>query len=62
MTELFTVRTPQDAWQHFLHHFEPTVRTERIATAEALDRVLAETLLSPQDLPDLNGLRWMAMR
>ena len=52
MTELFTVRTPPDAWQHFLQHFQPTVRTERIATADALDRVLAETLLSPQDLPD----------
>jgi molybdopterin molybdotransferase len=52
MTELFTVRTPPAAWQLFLQHFQPTVRTERIATADALDRVLAETLLSPQDLPD----------
>ena len=52
MTELFTVRTPPDAWQRFLQHFQPTVRTERIDTADALDRVLAETLLSPQDLPD----------
>jgi len=52
MTELFTVRTPATAWQLFLQHFQPTVRTERIATADALDRVLAETLRSPQDLPD----------
>ena len=52
MTELLTVHTPPDAWQRFLQHFQPTVRTERIATADALDRVLAETLLSPQDLPD----------
>lgn len=52
MTELFTVHTPPDAWRLFLQHFQPVVRTARMATAEALDRVLAETLLSPQDLPD----------
>lgn len=52
MTELFTVRTPPDAWQLFLQHFQPSVRTERLATATALDRVLAEALVSPQDLPD----------
>lgn len=52
MTELFTVRTPAAAWQDFLQHFHPTVRAERMATIDALDRVLAETLLSPQDLPD----------
>lgn len=52
MTELFTVRTPPEAWRLFLEHFQPTVRSERVATAEALDRVLAETLTSPQDLPD----------
>lgn len=52
MSELFTVHTPAAAWQRFLHHFQPTVRTEPIATAAALDRVLAETVLSPQDLPD----------
>lgn len=52
MTELFTVHTPADAWQRFLQHFQPIVRTERIATIEALGRVLAEMLMSPQDLPD----------
>lgn len=52
MIELFTVRTPLDAWQLFLQHFQPFLRTERIATMDALDRVLAETLISPQDLPD----------
>jgi len=52
MSELFTVHTPPDAWQRFLQHFQPSLRTERIATADALDRVLAETLVSPQDLPD----------
>lgn len=52
MTELFTVRTPAEAWQLFLSHVQPTVRTEQIATIDALDRVLTTTPTSPQDLPD----------
>ncbi|MEZ4673814.1 MAG: molybdopterin molybdotransferase MoeA [Caldilineaceae bacterium] len=52
MTELFTVRTPGEAWQLFTTHFQPTVRTERVATADALDRILAESPISPQNLPD----------
>ena len=52
MTELFTVHTPAAAWQRFVAHFQPTVRVERIATVDALDRVLAETPIAQQDLPD----------
>jgi len=52
MTEFFTVHTPPDARQLFRRHFTPHVRTERIATAAALDRILAEPLHSGQDLPD----------
>ena len=52
MTELFTVRTPPDAWRLFVEHFHPVVKTERIRTEDALDRVLAETLVSRQDLPN----------
>ena len=52
MTELFTVRTPPDAWRLFVEHFHPLVKTERIRTEHALDRVLAEQLISPQDLPN----------
>jgi molybdopterin molybdotransferase len=52
MTELFTVHTPPDAWARFIAHFHPQVRVERIATADALHRVLAEQLTSPQDLPE----------
>lgn len=52
MPELFTVQTPPAAWARFLEHFSPQVRSERIATADALDRVLAEQLISPQDLPE----------
>ena len=51
MPELFTVRTPPAAWSLFREHFSPQVRTERIPTAAALDRVLAEQLTSAQDLP-----------
>ena len=52
MTELFTVHTPDEAWKCFQSHFTPKLRTERIATSDALDRVLVETPTSPQDLPD----------
>ena len=52
MTELFTVRTPPDAWRLFVEHFGPVVKTERIRTEDALDRVLAETFVSRQDLPN----------
>lgn len=52
MTELFTVRTPAEAWQLLMAHFQPTIRIERIATVDALERVLAESPTSPQDLPD----------
>ncbi|RME63216.1 MAG: molybdopterin molybdenumtransferase MoeA [Caldilineae bacterium] len=52
MTEFFRVRTPPVARDLLREHFTPTVRVERIPTADALDRVLAETLTSPQDLPE----------
>ena len=52
MTELFTVHTPPAAWARFVEHFQPPRRSERIATADALERVLAEQLVAPQDLPE----------
>lgn len=52
MPEFFTVRTPHDALDLFSQHYKPEVQTERISTADALDRVLAESLSSPQDLPE----------
>jgi molybdopterin molybdotransferase len=52
MTEFFTVRTPSEAWRLLLEHFTPTVHTEQIPTAAALDRILAAPLISPQDLPE----------
>lgn len=52
MPELFTVRTPPDTWALFQEHFRPVVQTERLATQDALGRILAEQLTSPQDLPE----------
>jgi molybdopterin molybdotransferase len=52
MSEFFTVRTPPDALELLNRHFTPRVRTEQILTVDALDRVLAQSLTSPQDLPE----------
>ncbi len=52
MTELFTVRTPTEAWAIFLQNFSPQIHSERIATWDALDRTLAETIVAPQNLPE----------
>lgn len=54
MTEFFTVRTPPAAWRLLLESYTPMVRTERISTASALDRILAAPLISPQDLPEFS--------
>lgn len=50
-TELFQVRTPDDALRRLLESLPPSGPPERIPTAQALDRVLAEDLVSPSDLP-----------
>jgi molybdopterin molybdotransferase len=51
-TELFNVRTPPDALSVLLEHLPcARPRAERVRTADALDRVLAEELTSPSDLP-----------
>ncbi len=51
MPELFDVHTPPDAWRKFSAVFQPTVRTERVPTIDALGRVLAAGLVAPHDLP-----------
>ena len=51
-TELFSVRTPAEAVALLAQHFSPAVKIERIPTADALDRVLAEPLIAPHDLPE----------
>lgn len=55
--ELFSVQTPSEAWTNFLQHFSPSIQTrsietERLATWDALDRVIAETIIAPHNLPE----------
>ena len=49
--ELFNVRTPPDALSVLLGHVPARVEAEEVATADALDRVLATEVRSPSDLP-----------
>jgi len=49
--ELFTVVTPDEAIRRLLVHLPTSPRTETIRTVDAIDRVLAEDLTSPQNLP-----------
>lgn len=51
MPELFTVRTPPDAWEMYRQYLQPLHQTEVIMVVDALDRVLAEDLTAPHDLP-----------
>jgi molybdopterin molybdotransferase len=49
--ELFSVLTPRDAWQKFLQHFTPSVKPERIASRDALGRVIAGDVIARENLP-----------
>jgi molybdopterin molybdotransferase len=49
--ELFNVRTPPDALSELLRALPAAAESEQVATADALDRVLAEGIESPADLP-----------
>ncbi|MBI4493991.1 MAG: molybdopterin molybdotransferase MoeA [Chloroflexi bacterium] len=51
MVELFNVLSPPDAYRVLESHLPVEVRTERVPIARALDRVLAEDLTAPADLP-----------
>jgi molybdopterin molybdotransferase len=50
-SELFNVRTPSDALETLLARLPTPVATENVPTRDALDRVLAQDLRSPADLP-----------
>ncbi len=50
-TELFNVKTPPEGLELLLARLPGGVSTERIKTRDALDRVLAEDLVSPTELP-----------
>ena len=49
--ELFNVRAPSDALNMLLEQLPARGATEEVATRDALDRVLAEDITSPSDLP-----------
>jgi len=51
MPELFNVLLPADALQVLLDHLPTNIRRETVPTAEALGRVLAESLTAPTSLP-----------
>lgn len=51
MPELFTVLTPNEAWLRLEPYLSPTEKVERVATEEALGRVLAEDISAPENLP-----------
>ncbi len=49
--ELFTLLTPRDALAKLMSVWRPAVRVEGIDTADALGRVIATDIVSPEDLP-----------
>jgi molybdopterin molybdotransferase len=49
--ELFNVRTPPDALSVLLQALPARPMTEVVSTADALDRILAEDISAPSDLP-----------
>ncbi len=51
MTELFNVLAPGDALARLQQRLRPSPRVERLATRDALDRVLAEPIVAPETLP-----------
>ena len=51
MAEFFNVRPPKQALEALLPHVSPVAGTETAATADALGRVTAADILSPEDLP-----------
>src|SRR5262245_9957184 len=51
MPELFHVLTVAEALDRLLAHIAPLGRAERVPLLEALDRVTAEELRAPVDLP-----------
>lgn len=50
-SELFNVLTPSEAWAKLVQYWQPRVRVERVETENALSRVLASDIRSPEDLP-----------
>ncbi len=51
MPEMFNVLAPDEAFQVLRQHLAPLPDRETIASADALGRVTAEEVRSPEDLP-----------
>ena len=51
MSEFFNVLAPKAAYELLRDNLVPRVEREVVATADGLDRVTAEEVLSPEDLP-----------
>jgi molybdopterin molybdotransferase len=51
MTEFLKLKTAEEAWATFTAHFKPQVIRQTCATADALDRVLAQDVLAAHQLP-----------
>jgi molybdopterin molybdotransferase len=51
LPELFNVVTPEEARRIFCGHLNPNTTLERVAVADALDRITRQDVHSPSDLP-----------
>ncbi len=51
MVRAFMMYTPAEAWRIFREHFSPQVISHQVPVPEALDSVLAEEVIAPEDLP-----------
>ena len=51
MPEMFNVLAPDEAFQVLRQHVSPLREREVVPSAEALGRVTAEAIRSPEDLP-----------
>ncbi|MEJ5200332.1 MAG: molybdopterin molybdenumtransferase MoeA, partial [Anaerolineae bacterium] len=51
MAEFLKLHTAEEAWDIFRANFHPVVHAETCRVADALDRVLAQAVTAPHDLP-----------
>lgn len=51
MTQFLNLLTGEEAWRVFTSHYRPIVSAERMRTADAQGRVLAEGATAPHELP-----------
>lgn len=54
MPQLFKVLSPEEAWLRLQPYLSPIERVEKVATTEALGRVLSENISAPENLPSFS--------